>query len=93
MANMLAYADCSIQVLTNGDPRLCDCTRIVDIPIAPDRPDKQKNLALKTDWKYIGTCFCEFSCRFTAAPTPMIFVYQLAGLSSFSKTIFHPPQV
>ncbi len=57
IAKLLAYADCSVmQVLSNKDPRLCDCNRIIDadaIPF-PDQPDKQKELSLKADWKYIA---------------------------------------
>jgi hypothetical protein len=57
MAKMLAYVDCSYIMLSNSDPDFCDCSRIVDndaIPMGPDQPDKQKEISLKADWKYVA---------------------------------------
>lgn len=95
VAKILAYTDCSIQVLANGDPLFCDCNRIIDIdaiPIAPDREDKQKEISLKADWKYIGESTfkpCNPS-EMIAKPTRFFqspFVSQL-----YLQSIFHPPQ-
>jgi hypothetical protein len=91
----LAYADCSITLLANSDPRLCDCNQIIDadaIPVAADRPDKQKELSLKADWKYIGTC------SYLLPPASIINQQKItAHNNSFIpeqdlREIFHPPR-
>jgi len=95
IAKLMAYADCSIRVLTNSDPRFCDCNRIMDddaVPVAPDRPDKQKDISLKADWKYT----CTDAYRFQNAPLVFSSVKNNAMLffhaSLFTKGIFHPPK-
>jgi hypothetical protein len=96
VAKLLAYADCSIQLLSNSDPRLCDCNKIISsdaIPIGPDRPDKEKEITLKADWKYIGEVSFRFSntsilVQQSPITADLIFVPQ-----SFLQSVFHPPQV
>jgi hypothetical protein len=95
VAKILAYTDCSIQVLANGDPFFCDCNRIIDIdaiPIAPDRQDKQKEISLKADWKYIGeTNFKFFNASWVIAKTTLF--YQSGFVPQpYLQSIFHPPQ-
>ncbi|MES2328020.1 MAG: hypothetical protein V4539_00365 [Bacteroidota bacterium] len=94
-AKLLAYVDCSVQVLTNGDPRLCDCNRIIAseaIPVGADHPDKQKELSLKADWKYVGVV----SYRFSNTVTSVIkdsFNNLIAFIpEQFPQSVFHPPQ-
>jgi len=97
VAKLLAYADCTIRVaITNSDPRLCDCNRIVAteaVPIAgEDQPDKQKEITLKADWKYIGVAAYQFSNTLTPVEKnnfnkPVSFVPE-----QILHSIFHPPQ-
>ncbi|MDB5210905.1 MAG: hypothetical protein JWQ30_1732, partial [Sediminibacterium sp.] len=80
---------------TNGDPRLCDCNRIIAseaIPVGPELPDKQKELSLKADWKYVGVVSYQFSN--TATPVIMnTFSRTVAFIpEQFPQSIFHPPQ-
>ena len=95
MAKLLAYADCSIQVLTNGDPRLCDCNRIVDtdaIPVAPDQPNKEKEIMLKADWKYVGEAAYKFSNASTLVQKPITPNRFLFVPEQSPQAVFHPPQ-
>jgi hypothetical protein len=95
VAKLLAYADCSILVLTNGDPRLCDCNRIIDndaIPVAADQPDKQKEISLKADWKYIGVVSYQFSHTIAVVGKTFSTNRFLAVPEKFPRAIFHPPQ-
>lgn len=91
----MAYVDCTIVVLTNGDPLLCNCIRVgeaYNIPVVPDQPNKEKEISLKTDWKYIGVTVYTFS-----NPSPEI-SKPIASYKNFSipkqnpADIFHPPQ-
>lgn len=96
MAKLMAYADCSIIALTNDDPRLCDCNRIIDadnIPLNSDQPDKQREITLKADWKYVA----EVNYRLSLVPLisagrkgcqPDSFVPCV-----FGRSVFHPPRV
>jgi hypothetical protein len=50
--------------LANDDPRLCDCNQIIAtdaIPLDTDHPDKQKELSLKGDWKYVAVVSYQFT--------------------------------
>lgn len=92
---MLAYADCSIIVLSNGDPRLCDCSKIIDaemIPVTQDRPDKQKELSLKTDWKYLGILAFRFSPAVSSTQKPVLGYTPLFVPQQVKLEIFRPPQ-
>jgi hypothetical protein len=96
VAKLLAYADCSIIALTNGDPRLCDCNKIVDtenIPLSTNQPDKQKEISVKADWKYVGETAYRFSKPMkqtgeTKSSSPDKFIAE-----QFLRSVFHPPQV
>lgn len=95
MAKILAYADCSIILLTNNDPRLCDCNRIISadlLPIRSDMPDKQKELSLTTDWKY--TTLNVFRLQSNAAPAKEIFsgTKPLYIPQQSLQSVFHPPR-
>ena len=91
----MAYADCSVQVmLTNRDPRLCACNRIIDdadIPMG-DLPDKQKELSLKADWKYTSTAYFKMDDLFVAAPAPMYAHFLSLIPSQNPGDIFQPPR-
>ncbi len=95
IAKLLAYADCSIIQLTNADPRFCDCNRIIDsdaIPVAPDQPNKQKEISLKADWKYVSVTAFHYTNPYSLidkAKTITPFVYiPLQNL----KSVFRPPK-
>jgi hypothetical protein len=58
IAKMMAYADCSIQVLSNKEPLLCDCIKIIGldkIPMSADETNQQQKLSQQTDWKFTVT--------------------------------------
>jgi hypothetical protein len=91
----LAYVDCTILALANDDPRLCDCNQIVAtdaIPLGTDQPDKQKELSLKADWKYVGVV----SYQFSNVSGPVIdknFINHDSFITDqFPLSVFHPPQ-
>jgi len=95
VAKILAYADCSIKALSNTDPSLCDCNRIVDVestPIAPDRPDKEKELSIKTDWKYVGESSYKFVNPSVAIEKPLATESYLFIPQQYLQAVFHPPQ-
>jgi hypothetical protein len=95
VAKLLAYADCTIQVLAHDDPRLCDCNQIVTAdsgPLLPDQPDKQKEISIKADWKYIAGVSYKIS-------EDIVSVKQLFSINrascqpeQFPSAIFHPPR-
>ena len=95
MAKLMAFVDCSYVLLSNQSPILCDCNRIVDadmIPVAPDNPDKQKELSLKADWKYMSEIpfkmnLLQAGLSATGAEYRPAFIPQ-ASL----RSIFHPPR-
>jgi hypothetical protein len=95
MAKLLAYADCSIIQLTNADPHFCDCNRIVDtdaIPVAPDQPDKQKELSLKADWKYVGVSLFRFANSFILIDKAKRGESFLYIPQQSLQAVFHPPK-
>lgn len=95
MAKLLAYADCSIIQLTNTDPHFCDCNRIIDtdaIPVAPDQPDKQKELSLKADWKYVGVNSFRFANSFIVADKTNAGESFLYIPQQSLQSVFHPPK-
>ena len=95
IAKLLAYADCSvIQVLSNKDPRLCDCNRIVDadaIPF-PDQPDKQQELSLKADWKYIAQAAYHLDNLAVANEKSGLSFFSPGISGKYLADIFHPPR-
>jgi hypothetical protein len=95
VAKLLAYADCTIQVLAHDDPRLCDCNQIVTVdsgPLLPDQPDKQKEISIKADWKYIAGISYKISQNIV--PVKQIYSTKPASWQpeQFSKAVFHPPK-
>ncbi|MES2003903.1 MAG: hypothetical protein V4450_05235 [Bacteroidota bacterium] len=82
-------------MLSNSDPRLCDCNRIIDndaIPVNADQPDKQRDISIKADWKYIGVVSYKLSVGSATLVNikPTQFISYLPD--NFSKRIFHPPR-
>jgi hypothetical protein len=95
MAKMLAYVDCTYVMISNSDPNLCDCNRIVDteaIPLGPDQPDKQKELTLKADWKYVAAIAYRFQHSIPADKnTPAIGRFHYHPQQALDA-VFHPPR-
>jgi len=95
VAKLLAYVDCSYIVLSNQDPLLCDCNKIVDadmIPYGPDNP-KQQEISLKADWKYLPeTAFRLGVAQSLVELTPSLFKPADIPLQSL-QAVFHPPRV
>ena len=55
---MMAYADCSIKILSNKEPLLCDCIKIIGldkVPMSADETNQQQKLSQQTDWKFTVT--------------------------------------
>jgi len=95
VAKLLAYADCSLQPMANADPRLCDCNRIINadtIPPGNDQPNKQKEISLKADWKYIGVGSFKMSSLFAANQSPAIGSLSVFLSSQYPEDVFHPPR-
>ena len=95
MAKLLAYADCTYQRLSNEDPRLCDCNKIVDLdalPIIPDQPDKQKEISIKADWKYTAFGYCSLNTVLLLWVKPKQVSPYLHLPVLLGHDIFHPPR-
>jgi hypothetical protein len=95
MAKILSYADCTLVAITNDDPRLCDCNKIVDtedIPFPINQPDKQKDLSIKTDWKYLGETVYLFSRPLQLAGQKKLSPEDHFIAEKFPRAVFHPPQ-
>src|SRR6478609_5556958 len=95
VAKLLAYADCTLQVLAHDDPRLCDCNQIVTAdsgPLLPDQPDKQKEISIKADWKYIAGVSYKISQDIV--PVKQIHLTNRVSYKpeQFPSSIFHPPK-
>jgi hypothetical protein len=94
-AKMMAYVDCSFVMLSNSDPDFCDCNLIVAsdmIPLTPDMPDKQKELSLKADWKYVVAETFTFTGKTTGFRKPhAAFAGEYIPQQSL-QSIFHPPR-
>jgi hypothetical protein len=96
LAKLLAYADCSIVALTNDDPRLCDCNKIIDtedIPLSTNGPDKQKDISIKSDWKYLGETAYHFSEPIALKEGKKFSSSRRFTAERFPRSVFHPPQV
>ncbi len=90
----MAYADCSIQVLSNSEPLLCDCIKIIaldQVPMSADESNQQQKIALQTDWKF--TVVSPYNL-------PQKVVFNTIHISQFclakvpakrAESIFHPP--
>jgi hypothetical protein len=94
VAKILAYADCTIVVLSNNESELCDCTKFIDaasIPLSNEESHQQKQLAFKTDWKYILSNNPLFCTGFTPISPKISKLSFLRFPSPFLKSIFRPP--
>lgn len=94
IAKMMAYADCSIQVLSNSESLLCDCIKIIEldqVPMSADETNQQQKIAQHTDWKYT------VQSSFNLAQKVVEYTIQYNGfyLAKMPQervtTIFHPP--
>jgi hypothetical protein len=95
MAKMLAYVDCSYIMLSNSDPNLCECNSIVDIeaiPLGPDQPDKQKELSLKADWKYISSTPYRFQSAIQVEKNIPSLIPIHYHPQQALHAVFHPPR-
>lgn len=95
MAKMMAYVDCSYIMLSNSDPNLCDCNRIVDndaIPLGPDQPDKQKDISLKADWKYVVAAAYRFEGTIFTGKDILTTAYTAYHPQQSLQAVFHPPR-
>jgi hypothetical protein len=84
-----------VQMLSNKDPRLCDCNRIVDadaIPL-PGPPDKQKEISIKADWKYVGVATYHLNNLLVANNQPSIVHPSLFIPGQHLQDIFRPPRI
>jgi len=89
----MAYAECSVKVVTGKSTEDCGCSLTDSKPAPHDHslPDKQKDITLKTDWKYITnkplhTDFQLFSLAKVVAQ------YQQAYHKEVTLPgVFHPP--
>lgn len=90
----MAYTDCTWQLLTNGDPHLCDCNKLIGVEVMPaanNAPDKQKELALKTDWKYLVESTTRYCCQEVLSGNDGPGYRQpYIPVADLSK-VFHPP--
>jgi hypothetical protein len=95
VAKMMAYVDCSFVMLSNSDPDFCDCNLIVAsdmIPPTPDMPDKQKELSLKADWKYVvADAFTCTDQTIVAGKPVAAIISEYIPLQSL-QSVFHPPR-
>ncbi len=94
VAKMMAYADCSIQVLSNSEPLLCDCIKIIgldQVPISADETNQQQKIAQHTDWKY--TVSSAFNIPKHAVEYTIQYNEFYLGKMPTDRvtTIFHPP--
>lgn len=92
---MLAFVDCTYIMISNSDPNLCDCNRIVNtdaIPVGPDQPDKQKEISLKADWKYIAAIAYRFPSGIAAAEKMLAISPCQYHPQESLHAVFHPPR-
>ena len=96
VAKLLAYTDCSIQILANSNPLLCDCTKFLSddqIPLSSDENNQQQKLSQKTDWKFTLLAKYQISnCTFLI----IIKYIDLIAINlppQRANSIFHPPSV
>lgn len=96
VAKLLAYTDCSIQILANSNPLLCDCTKFLSdnqVPLSPDENNQQQKLSQKTDWKFtLLTKYQISNCKFSIT-TKYIDLKTTNLPPQRAASIFHPPCV
>jgi len=95
VAKLLAYTECSVQVmLAHADPRFCDCNKIIataDIPMG-QQPDKQKELSLKADWKYTAAEYFTTPGMITGGLQKRYPDHPSSFLSENTGSVFQPPR-
>jgi hypothetical protein len=94
VAKMMAYADCSIQVLSNSEPLLCDCIKIIgldQVPMSADETNQQQKIAQHTDWKYTVSSAFNLAQKIVEYKIEHTGFYLTKLPSDRVKTIFHPP--
>lgn len=92
---MMAYVDCSFVMLSNSDPNFCDCNLVVAsdmIPLIPDLPDKQKELSLKADWKYVVADAFELHSAPVTGNKSVAGILQEYIPEQSLHPVFHPPR-
>ena len=94
IAKMMAYADCSIQVLSNKEPLLCDCIKIIgldQVPLSADETNQQQKLSQQTDWKFTITNAFMLP-NLVEGMTNQFNPFYLSKIpSKRAYAIFHPP--
>jgi hypothetical protein len=82
--------------LTNSDPRLCDCNKIITAdampPIGGNQPDKQKDISIKADWKYVGVVSYQFSYTLLTVAGDKTSNHTSFIPQSSPGSVFHPPK-
>ncbi|MFW2475524.1 MAG: hypothetical protein ACN4EP_01330 [Sediminibacterium sp.] len=92
VAKLLAYAECSALAITYADKYWCDCMLTADNnPDEIPATEKQKDIQLKTDWKFrIDNHFCMGMTMFDKTTVNNCFV--ITDLPSpIPQAVFHPP--
>ncbi len=90
----MAYADCSIQVLSNSEPLLCDCIKIIgldQVPMSADETNQQQKIAQHTDWKYTVSSVVNLPKHAVDYAVQYNGFYLAKMPSDRVTTIFHPP--
>jgi hypothetical protein len=62
------------------------------IPVSPGQPDKQKELSLKADWKYICLSSYKFKAAFGAVAKPARKRMDVSIPIKYLPSIFQPPR-
>jgi len=96
VAKLLAYTDCSIQILANSNPLLCDCTKILlddQVPFSSDENNQQQKLSQKTDWKFTLLIKYQISNYKFSITTKYIDLIAINLPPQRATSIFHPPCV
>jgi hypothetical protein len=94
-ARLLAYAECSVQVLLQDKKPDCGCTLNVATPVTHDHPatdNKQKDISLKTDWKFIQQQQVRITF-FTRQNVTLYRPFSQPLYNAYYKSIFHPPGI
>ncbi|WP_153801046.1 hypothetical protein [Foetidibacter luteolus] len=96
VARILAFAEC-LAAASPGTEEFCDCIGASNshhTPSSHSLPDKQKEITLKTDWKYTGTAALEsIACPVVALCCNHIKPACDKLPHSFLYGIFHPPRI
>lgn len=61
-------------------------------PVVPDQPNKEKEICLKTDWKYMSVKVYTFSNPVPEISKPIASYKNFSNPKQNPADIFHPPQ-